>query len=584
MNPTRTLLFLMLLSICLSAGHAVLAQSGQEPAAGNAQGTGPSPETAQAPEPQDTEADAPADADAGGQDEATPKEDLEAQFAAAARAMRQKLEDANERLNALRREAEQIRRPLQQEASELEKKLRSVEQTHQETVRQADQLLQKVENLKSSAKSRREQVEHLRNLFGDYNRGFGDSLHPGEKHLWMPLQKQAAGALEKNRKGELSTKEFFSQQGEFLLESVDRLEELAGGARYPGKAVAPNSEEIQGSIVLLGPAGLFAADEGNLAGMLAPGEADDVPSVLPFNQPEDVQAARQLVRTGQGQFPLDSTLVNAYKIEQTEETIIEHIQKGGVVVYPIIGMAGLALLVVLFKWVSLVRIPKPNRKRVQALYQAVRNTDEAEAKRQVEKIKGPVGRMLRSGVDHLHEPYELIEEVMYETVLATRLKLQRLLPFVSIAAASAPLLGLLGTVTGIINTFKQMEVYGSGDVKMISGGISEALITTEFGLIVAIPSLLLHAFLSRKAKGMANDMEKTAISFVNQVRQSGFNNAAVEDLLEEKLTRDLHVAEEEEVKPAGKAQDERAEIEQLEGVEPEDSDEQSQSDNEATKE
>ncbi len=574
MKPTQTLLFLMLLCICLGAGQVALAQSGQEPADGDGQGADETPQTPPASETQDT--DVPADAEAAGQEESKGEEDLEAQFAAAAQAMREKLEGAHERLNALRRRAEEVRRPLQGQASQLEKKLRTVEQTHQDTVREADQLLQKVENLKGSIKSRKEQVEHLRNLFGDYNRGFGDSLHPGEKHLWMPLEKQAAGALEKNRKGELSTQEFFSRQGAFLLESLDRLEELAGGARYEGKAVAPNSEEIRGRIVLLGPAGLFASDDGDQAGMLAPGEADDVPSVLPFNQPADIQAARKLVRTGQGQFPLDSTLVNAYKIEQTEETIIEHIQKGGVVVYPIIGMAGLALLVVLFKWISLVRIPKPNRKRVQALYEAVRNTNEGEAKRQVEKIKGPVGRMLRSGVDHLHEPYELIEEVMYETVLATRLKLQRLLPFVSIAAASAPLLGLLGTVTGIINTFKQMEVYGSGDVKMISGGISEALITTEFGLIVAIPSLLLHAFLSRKAKGLANDMEKTAISFVNQVRQSGFNNEAVEDLLEEKLTRDLHVAQ--EVQPGDRGQNERAEIEQLEGVESDETDPQNDSD------
>jgi Mg/Co/Ni transporter MgtE len=74
-------------------------------------------------------------------------------------------------------------------------------------------------------------------------------------------------------------------------------------------------------------------------------------------------------------------------------------------------------------------------------------------------------------------------------------------------------------VTGIINTFKLITVFGSGDVKTLSGGISEALITTEFGLIVAIPSLLLHAFLSRKARGMIARMEKTAIGFINQVNK-----------------------------------------------------------------
>jgi hypothetical protein len=106
---------------------------------------------------------------------------------------------------------------------------------------------------------------------------------------------------------------------------------------------------------------------------------------------------------------------------------------------------------------------------------------------------------------------------MYEVVMKTRLKAQRFLPFIAICAASAPLLGLLGTVTGIINTFKLITVFGSGDVKTLSGGISEALITTEFGLIVAIPSLLLHAFLSRKARGIVDRMETAAVAFMNQV-------------------------------------------------------------------
>ncbi|MBN1515008.1 MotA/TolQ/ExbB proton channel family protein [Candidatus Sumerlaeota bacterium] len=132
----------------------------------------------------------------------------------------------------------------------------------------------------------------------------------------------------------------------------------------------------------------------------------------------------------------------------------------------------------------------------------------------------PVGQTLAIGVEHIDEPRDLIEEVMYEKVLATRFRLNSMLSFISISAASAPLLGLLGTVTGIINTFKLITVFGSGDVKTLSGGISEALITTEFGLIVAIPSLLLHAFLSRKARGVIDQMEKAAISLANQISKT----------------------------------------------------------------
>jgi biopolymer transport protein ExbB len=108
---------------------------------------------------------------------------------------------------------------------------------------------------------------------------------------------------------------------------------------------------------------------------------------------------------------------------------------------------------------------------------------------------------------------------------------QSWLPFIAITASSAPLLGLLGTVTGIMNTFSLMTLFGTGDVKTLSSGISEALITTELGLYVAIPSLMLHALLSRKAKAVLDDMEKSAVALVNQIaKQPQVPNAPVEAL------------------------------------------------------
>ncbi|MCA8963277.1 MAG: MotA/TolQ/ExbB proton channel family protein, partial [Planctomycetes bacterium] len=184
------------------------------------------------------------------------------------------------------------------------------------------------------------------------------------------------------------------------------------------------------------------------------------------------------------------------------------------------GIAGLALLVALLKWLSLISVRTPSRKSLTQLLEAISQRDQAAAKRVAEVMPGPTGQMLAVGVEHLQEPRELIEEVMYEKVLANKLKLGKWLPFIAITASSAPLLGLLGTVTGIMNTFSLMTLFGTGDVKTLSSGISEALITTELGLYVAIPSLLLHAFLSRKAKGLVDDMEKSAVALVNQVAKT----------------------------------------------------------------
>ena len=81
----------------------------------------------------------------------------------------------------------------------------------------------------------------------------------------------------------------------------------------------------------------------------------------------------------------------------------------------------------------------------------------------------------------------------------------------------APLLGLLGTVTGMINTFHVITFYGTGDPRMMSGGISEALVTTMLGLSVAIPIMLSHTLLTRRIETVIVQMEEKAIAFVNTV-------------------------------------------------------------------
>ena len=90
-----------------------------------------------------------------------------------------------------------------------------------------------------------------------------------------------------------------------------------------------------------------------------------------------------------------------------------------------------------------------------------------------------------------------------------------MIPFIAVVAATAPLMGLLGTVTGMIKTFKLITVFGTGDARSLSSGISEALVTTEFGLCVAIPALIIHALLLRRTKGVLASMEQTAVAFKN---------------------------------------------------------------------
>ena len=136
---------------------------------------------------------------------------------------------------------------------------------------------------------------------------------------------------------------------------------------------------------------------------------------------------------------------------------------------------------------------------------------------QGENINGIAGEMLTTGVEHAGEKRGVLEELLFEKILAVRPSLERFLPFLAITAAAAPLLGLLGTVIGMIKTFQLITIFGTGDAKSLSSGISEALVTTALGLIVAIPTLILHGALSRLAKRKLGLLEQLSVAFVNGV-------------------------------------------------------------------
>ena len=265
---------------------------------------------------------------------------------------------------------------------------------------------------------------------------------------------------------------------------------------------------------------MFLSDDGSVVGTASESLNSVKPSVKPFRDPKHAEAARSLVEGTGDRMPIDPTLGKAHKTAAAQSSILDYLRQGGVVMWPIGALGAISLLVALYKWIALSMHRLPSQKKINALLGAVANKDQSAIQNKLKGIKGPTGTMLGIGVEHIREPRELIEEVMYEQVLSTRLKVQRMLPFIAVTASASPLLGLLGTVTGIIDTFELITAFGTGDVQTLSGGISEALVTTMFGLIVAIPSLLLYAFLSRKARRITDQMEKVALAFANQVAKT----------------------------------------------------------------
>ena len=126
---------------------------------------------------------------------------------------------------------------------------------------------------------------------------------------------------------------------------------------------------------------------------------------------------------------------------------------------------------------------------------------------------------MKNALTGFHKGADVVEEIIYEQMIDVQSKLQKWLPFIAVTAAIAPLLGLLGTVSGMISTFSALSVVGTGDPKLLSGGISEALVTTLFGLVVAIPALILHSLLSRRSQGIIQTTEKIGLTVVNCIRK-----------------------------------------------------------------
>ncbi|MCP4117176.1 MAG: biopolymer transporter ExbB [Desulfobacteraceae bacterium] len=199
-----------------------------------------------------------------------------------------------------------------------------------------------------------------------------------------------------------------------------------------------------------------------------------------------------------------------------KQTFTDQVKKGGLLVWPILGLGLLALLIGIERTLFLARVHANTDKvmgKVNTLAADGRWEDCDNMVGNEKKI--PVYNVLRTGLGARSEDRETLESILQEAILKELPRLERFLPMLNIMGAVAPLLGLLGTVTGMISTFHVITLYGTGDPRMMSGGISTALVTTMLGLTVAIPIMLVYTFLCRQVEHVIGDMEEKAVALTN---------------------------------------------------------------------
>ncbi|PMH34078.1 flagellar motor protein MotA [Vibrio cyclitrophicus] len=204
-----------------------------------------------------------------------------------------------------------------------------------------------------------------------------------------------------------------------------------------------------------------------------------------------------------------------FMLEQLALTpsLTDRLQAGGVVGKVILGLLAIGLIIALVRGISLVIARQKIRAQLKNPEQAGDN---------------PLGRVLAVYNKEQNQTVEALELRLLEAVVDEQTHLEKGLSMLKLLAALAPMLGLLGTVTGMIETFQVITQFGNGDPKVMAGGISMALVTTVLGLVAAMPLLLAHNILSTQAENIRNILEKQGIGLVaEQAEKTVESNSVV---------------------------------------------------------
>jgi biopolymer transport protein ExbB len=291
------------------------------------------------------------------------------------------------------------------------------------------------------------------------------------------------------------------------------LSEFSSVRKTPGTFFDERGKRIEGTILQLGQVAAYGVHD-QASGVLAPAGGDRL-KVWP--EAKTGNLAKSIL---EGNAPSVISLFLFESLdkgveEKQEKTALMVVQSGGVIGWVIVSMGLIALLMIIVRAFLLFRSSARTDELVDDLTPLLQKGRIDEARALCKSAKTSAGRVLKTTLEYLHKDRDTLQDAISEAILRETPKIDRFGQAIVVVAAVAPLLGLLGTVTGMIATFDIITEFGTGNPKLLSGGISVALVTTELGLIVAIPTLMLGNLLNGWGSRIKEDLDKSALRISN---------------------------------------------------------------------
>lgn len=403
---------------------------------------------------------------------------------------RQSLETARDELKAAREQIAEEQKPQLKALSSIQSDLAVLRREHTQMAFETDSIKHNIEKLSDQVQDHASQQQNMQHRLLHIRRKFEENLHtierPNYRETFLTLEQIETETL---------TDRLKQLEALFAIADtvIDRIDSQIGGHRYPASALA-SDVMVHGMALQFGPYAFFSPQDGS-PGLIA--EGDDLMARLRQHTPETSLAIADSLAGSEAYLPFDPLLDQAYLNSDAQVSLWNHLRSGGIWIIPITIFGFLSTIMAILKVIQIRAIRVPERAQIVSL---VDTADEAEFNRQLEAITPHARPIFSEGFAYRNAPESARTAAMSQVLLSFRNRIDSGLSLLGLTAAVAPLLGLLGTVTGMIKTFQVISLHGAGDARALSGGISEALVTTELGLVVAIPALLAHAWLNRRAR------------------------------------------------------------------------------------